>query len=755
MNRTIRARDLRRALTTFAALAATIAGGLTLAVPAQAGSVDPESCTMQFTPDHLYGDNAETTTLSVQLNGTWPIPAIGALFLPDGRYLGATSITSGEVGTWSRSTVAGWASRQDSVIWRTYSTDVADYRAFDPNSLTVDTPYLCQATIRVVAPPANLRFEPIADLMIGDTARVVTVSDSDAPTTIISTNPSACSYGDGQVTINEAGPCILQATQAPTDTHAGAQVTLTVTVLNPEFTTLEWPDAGWHRLGEAPFTLTPTSNSPAAITVTSTTPAVCSYTDGKVTLLSAGTCGLHAEQPAVRGYYSASRDTYIGVSKAASDLALAPVGDHEVGDTPFPLTTTSSSTGEITIGSTNPSVCLYTGGQVTLFSAGTCELTARQDPDANYEGGTATTSFTVSTAPVVAAPSDLSFAPIGDHQVGDDPFSVTVTSSSDADITVTSSTPDVCTYADGQVTPIAAGSCELTASQGGTAQQEAGTATTSFTVTAAPAPPVKEPTTLKLTGPKGLALSAKVSTYTLTSTSPAPTTVVSLAPKVCGIVGSSIMLRAAGTCVVRATQESDATHEAPTAATITFPVWASPAMPKSGHATQVVKVLGPGETGLRVRTSGSCVASGGILALTRVGTCTVSIVDKAGRTVRRAVIKVGYAPTRSRATTMSKATTVTFAYRSAKLTTAAKRSLRAAAPGLRKAAVVTVYGNTYGPGKNSSANVKLSQQRANAVATYLRSLGVKVRITSVGSASHHPISATAAKNRRADVFFLR
>ena len=116
--------------------------------------------------------------------------------------------------------------------------------------------------------------------------------------------------------------------------------------------------------------------------------------------------------------------------------------------------------------------------------------------------------------------------------------------------------------------------------------------------------------------------------------------------------------------IIRATQQPDATHAAPHAATLAFPVWATPAVPKSGHATQVVTVLGRGETGLRIRTSGSCVASGASIALIRPGTCKVTVVDRAGRAVRTLRVRVGYAQPGSTSSRMPKAATVTSAAKS-------------------------------------------------------------------------------------------
>ncbi len=98
--------------------------------------------------------------------------------------------------------------------------------------------------------------------------------------------------------------------------------------------------------------------------------------------------------------------------------------------------------------------------------------------------------------------------------------------------------------------------------------------------------------------------------------------------------------------------------------------------------------------------------------------------------------------------------TVYFAFDSARLTAEGKATLRKVAPMLRKADLVVVYGHTYGPGKNSPASRALAAKRARVSVEFLDGLGVKAKaVSEVAMAMQQPVSDTAWKNRRAEVYY--
>ena len=353
-----------------------------------------------------------------------------------------------------------------------------------------------------------------------------------------------------------------------------------------------------------------------------------------------------------------------------------------------------------------------------------------------------------------ALPQSIDFPAPAAQRLGNGPFTLSATADSGLLVAFGSQTPTVCTVQDATATLVSAGTCTIDATQPGDATHQAATPVTrNFTVA-----PAQVPAGLTLTGPAGAALSAGTVTLGQTSTSTGAVTLTSLTPKVC-VVGSqrTVRLLNGGTCTVRATQAGDANHLAPAPATASFAVWATPVVAARGYTAQLVQVLGRGESALKVRTStaGQCRAEGASVLLLDAGTCRVSVVDAKGRTVRSAHVTVAYPKGRLATSSAKRAATVYFAYNSAKLTDAAKRSLRARAPSMRGAKAILVYGNTYGAGKNSAASRKLARDRAKAVVAYLRTRGVKAQAISIAAAAQNPVSKNPAKNRRAEVYVLR
>ncbi len=94
-----------------------------------------------------------------------------------------------------------------------------------------------------------------------------------------------------------------------------------------------------------------------------------------------------------------------------------------------------------------------------------------------------------------------------------------------------------------------------------------------------------------------------------------------------------------------------------------------------------------------------------------------------------------------------------FDYRSARLSTSDKAALRGMATSLKGVKEIRISGYTQTDRKGEAsrqANIKLAQQRATVVRNYLRSVGVKAKVTLVARGPVDPVSTTQQKlNRRA------
>ncbi|WP_017934873.1 OmpA family protein [Nocardioides sp. Iso805N] len=427
----------------------------------------------------------------------------------------------------------------------------------------------------------------------------------------------------------------------------------------------------------------------------------------------------------------------------------------------------------VSYASTTTGVCTTAGGShITLVARGDCTIVASQDGDEDYAAAAdVPQTFSVEDVPALAIPV------ISTQLLSTGSLMIQATSPSGGFIQYGSNTPDVCSMKvysrrpAGTVRPAMSsnsslltfnkvGTCTVAALQYPDADHywlAAGTVTRSFQIVAAKS-------ALSLQVPAGVALSKHTATYKVTSsaavenvlrqstnTTIAKITTTSDTPSVCTVASaSSLKLVKAGTCRVMAAQAGVGM------VTKSFPVWGAPVIPAKGKTTQTVPVLGKGESDLRVKATPAavCRVADGEVTLIAPGTCKIAVTDGAAK-VRAGKVKVAFVKAATPSKQLKHGGKVLFAFDSAVLTRAAKKSLRGDLATLRTARTVIVYGNTYGPGKNSAHSRKLASKRAAAVVAFLKAHGVKAKAVTVAAAMENPVSKNPAKNRRADIYYTK
>jgi hypothetical protein len=148
---------------------------------------------------------------------------------------------------------------------------------------------------------------------------------------------------------------------------------------------------------------------------------------------------------------------------------------------------TCSSTVTVTSAvTTQATICLQTGGTFTVdgssgstvvFQAGTAVILL---PGFTAQAGSSGTAFIAQIWPA----QTISFSALSTMAFGAAPFTVSATASSGLTVSFTSGTTAVCTVSGNAVTLVGVGSCEITASQAGSANFAPATPVIqSFTVT--------------------------------------------------------------------------------------------------------------------------------------------------------------------------------------------------------------------------------------------------------------------------------
>jgi hypothetical protein len=180
-------------------------------------------------------------------------------------------------------------------------------------------------------------------------------------------------------------------------------------------------------------------------------------------------------------------------AQTAQVITYNQPADQLINGGPLTVAPTASSNLTVTLTSSTPAVCTVVGFVITFVSVGTCTTTASQAGDSTYSAATdVTRSFQITKVP-----QTITFAQPNDELLATGTVTLAPTASSNLTVTMTSSTPSVCTVVGFVVTFVATGTCTLNTAQAGNSTYLAATnVSRSFQITLTPAPaPSPSPTT--------------------------------------------------------------------------------------------------------------------------------------------------------------------------------------------------------------------------------------------------------------------
>ncbi len=259
-----------------------------------------------------------------------------------------------------------------------------------------------------------------------------------------------------------------------------ATKSVTVTVTAGQITpTLTFAAIAGQTYGAAPFAVSATSASTGTVTYTVVS-GPATVAGNTVTINGVGTVSVQASQAAAGSYTAATATTSFTVVAASPSLAFVTIPSQVQGGPSITVSTTTNSGGSISY-SVVSGPATIAGNVVTTTGTGTATLQATQAAAGNYTSATATTTFSV-TAAAATAPT-IAFAAIANQIQGAAPFAVAATSNSTGAI-LYSVVSGPASISGNVVTVTGVGTVTLLASQAAAGAFTAGTATTSFSVTA-------------------------------------------------------------------------------------------------------------------------------------------------------------------------------------------------------------------------------------------------------------------------------
>jgi hypothetical protein len=331
--------------------------------------------------------------------------------------------------------------------------------------------------------PQTITFAPPDGAAMGQRVTLSATASSGLPVSYHTDDPSVCTLSGSVVTPAKAGTCTITTSQAGNDNYAAAPD------LPRSFPVRSGTSPGGERtsqsinFGQPPgvtigqvVSLSASATSGLEVSFRSVTPSVCTVSGATVTTAAAGSCAVVASQ-AGDDRFEPARDVQRSFAvqarkhhknngpgqKASQAITFGQPPAAAVGQV-VPLSASTTSGLEVSFSSDAPSVCTVSGTTVTTTTAGTCAVTAAQAGDSHYLAAQEIAqSFQVHTG---HRRQTITFPPPPEATVGD-PVTLSASASSGLTVAYRSDTPRTCTVSASRVSPAAAGTCTVTASQGG------------------------------------------------------------------------------------------------------------------------------------------------------------------------------------------------------------------------------------------------------------------------------------------------
>src|SRR6266536_3915012 len=300
-----------------------------------------------------------------------------------------------------------------------------------------------------------------------------------------SDTPPVCTVSGRTVMTAAPGTCTITASQGGSAVFAPAPGVARVFEVHAgrksQTITFSQPPAA--QVG-VPVTLSASAAPGLVVTFASDTPPVCTVSGSTAMTVTPGTCTITASQGGSAVFAPATgvtRSFEVRAGPAAQTITFSQPPAAQVG-APVTLSASATSGLPVTFASDTPPVCTVSGSTAMTVTPGTCTITASQGGSAVFAPATGVTrSFEVRAGP---AAQTITFSQPPAAQVGA-PVTLSASATSGLPVTFTSDTPPVCTVSGSAVTTAAAGTCTITASQGGSARYAPATGVTqSFQVNA-------------------------------------------------------------------------------------------------------------------------------------------------------------------------------------------------------------------------------------------------------------------------------
>jgi hypothetical protein len=318
--------------------------------------------------------------------------------------------------------------------------------------------------------PQTIDFPQPPDVAFGQPVTLTATASSGRPVSYSTSTPDVCTVSGRTVITTAARACAITASRTGDARYAPARDVARSFRVERAAQTINFTPPDGTTIGQ-PVTLSASASSGLAVSYRTDIPAVCTVSGSTVSPATVGTCTITASEPGNDNYAAApgvSRSfpvhrgtVHPGKTPQAITFGQPPAA--AVGRV-APLSASTTSGLAVSFRSDTPAVCSVSGATVTTTTAGTCAVTASQAGSARYLAAhDVAQSFQVHAGHQAQT---ITFPQPPEAKVGE---AVTLFASATSGLAVAFrlDTPRICTVSGSTLTPTAAGTCTVTASQGG------------------------------------------------------------------------------------------------------------------------------------------------------------------------------------------------------------------------------------------------------------------------------------------------
>jgi alpha-tubulin suppressor-like RCC1 family protein len=274
-----------------------------------------------------------------------------------------------------------------------------------------------------------------------------------------SSNPAVATINGTTVTIVGVGTTTITASQGGDGNYSAADAVAQTLTVDKGAQAITFGALPLKTVLDTPFTPAATSTSGLPVSYTSSNPAVATVSGTTVTIVGVGTTTITASQGGDANYNAASAmQQTLTVGKGTATVTLGNLNTSYSG--------TAQAATATTVPSGLPVTLTYNDSATAPTAVGSYSVMATVNSP-NYQGSA------TGTLTIAKGAQTITFGSLPLKTVGNAPFTLIATSSSDLAVSYSSSNLAVATINGATVTIVGAGTSTITASQGGDANYNA------------------------------------------------------------------------------------------------------------------------------------------------------------------------------------------------------------------------------------------------------------------------------------------